>query len=126
MGKRFWFFAAFVVFTVMTLVPVAAQGVDIPKSLVKFTRETLAAIGRDAQLVEFVASSNAAPQDVAKLKELDAKWQKKDGIEDFVSALLGNACSARLAKTISAYRFVPEAFIRMPRARSSARQHSTY
>jgi hypothetical protein len=28
-----------------------------------------------------------------------------------VKALLGNACSARLAKTISTYKFVPEAFI---------------
>src|SRR5512136_2916460 len=103
MSKRFWFFAALVAFAVMALVPVAAQGMDVPRSLVKFTNETLAAIGKDAQLVEFVEASNATPQNVAKLKELDAKWQKKDGIEDFVKALLGNACSARLAKAISTF-----------------------
>ncbi len=98
MGRRFGFFAAVVAFVAVSLVPLAAQGRDIPKSLVKFTTETLAAIGRDAALVEFVASSNAVPQDVAKLKEFDARWQKKDGIEDFVKALLGNACSARLGE----------------------------
>lgn len=111
MNRRFWIFVVVVSFAAASLVPLAAQGKDVPRSLVKFTNESLAAIGRDAQLVEFVATSNASPQDVAKLRELDTKWQKKDGIEDLVKALLDSACSARLAKTISACRFVPEAFI---------------
>jgi hypothetical protein len=90
---------------------VVAQDKTVPKSLVKFAQDTLALYGQDAQLVAFVATSNASPQALDKLKSLDARWQKKDNIEDFVKALLGNAVSKRLAAVIGAHAFVPEAFI---------------
>jgi hypothetical protein len=112
MSKRFWIMVLLcAAFVAVGAGHVLAQGMDIPKSLVKFAGETLASIGKDPQLVAFVETSNASPQDVAKLKALDAKWQKKDGIEDFVKALLGNTTSARLAKVIAAYKYIPEAFI---------------
>jgi hypothetical protein len=112
MGRRFWIVAALcAAFAAAGAGTVLAQGMDIPKSLVKFTGETLASIGKDPQLVAFVETSNANPQDVALLKALDAKWQKKDGIEDFVKELLGNPTSARLARLIAGYPYIPEAFI---------------
>ncbi len=110
--------ARFVVLSVLVSVLVlaagtsaAAQDKTVPKSVVKFTKETLTAIGGDAQLVAFVTKSNAAPVDVAKLKALDKKWQADDNMADFAKALLGNPVSARLKKVISTYKYIPEAFI---------------
>jgi hypothetical protein len=88
-----------------------AQDKTVPKSLVKFTEETLSALGKDAGLVAFVEKDNAKPASIDSLKALDAKWQKKDGIEDFVKALLASPVSARLARVIADYKYVPEAFI---------------
>jgi hypothetical protein len=89
----------------------AAQDKSVPKSLVKFTNQTLTAIGTDAQLVSFVAKDNATPGDVEKLKALDKRWQANDNIDSFAKALLGNPVSARLHKLIDGYKYVPEAFI---------------
>ena len=89
----------------------AAQDKTVPKTLVKFAQDTLTALGADAQLAAFVEKDNAKPASIDSLKALDAKWQKKDGIEDFVKALLAAPASARLAKVISDYKWIPEAFI---------------
>jgi hypothetical protein len=89
----------------------SAQDKSVPRSLVKFAQETLATIGQDAQLVGFVEKSNASPQDVAKLKALDAKWKAKDNIESFVKTLMASPSSARLGKVIGSHPYLPEAFI---------------
>jgi len=89
----------------------AAQDKSVPKSLVKFSNEKLAAIGTDPQLVAFVAKDNATPGNIEKLRALDKRWQANDNIDDFVKALMGNAVSARLHKVIGGYKYVPEAFI---------------
>jgi len=88
----------------------AAQSKDVPKSLVRFANESLIKLGTDAQLVAFVQQDNLKPVPVDKLKDLDAKWQNKQ-IEDFIKTLMANSVSARLAKVIAAYKFIPEAFI---------------
>jgi hypothetical protein len=90
---------------------VTAQDKSVPKSLVKFTNETLVTVGRDAQLVAFAAKDNATPGSIEKLRALDKRWQAQDNIEDFVKALLGNPVSARLKRLIESYKFLPEAFI---------------
>jgi thioester reductase-like protein len=89
----------------------SAQDKTVPRSLVKFAQETLVSYGQDMQLVSLVANSNANPQDVAKLRALDVKWQKKDNIESFVKTVMASAASARLGKLIGAHQYVPEAFI---------------
>jgi hypothetical protein len=92
-------------------VTASAQDKTVPRSLVKFAQGTLAGIGQDAELVALVQKSNASPQDVAKLRALDARWQKGETIESFVKALLASPASARLGKAIGAHPYVPEAFI---------------
>jgi hypothetical protein len=87
------------------------QDKDVPRSLVKFAKETLSQFGQDAQLVGFVDKSNANPQDVAKLKALDARWKANDNIDSFVKALMASGSSARLARLIGSHPYVPEAFI---------------
>ena len=89
----------------------SAQDKTVPKSLVDCPQSTLVGIGQDAELVALVQKSNASPQEVAKLRALDVRWQKKDRIEYFVKTLMANPGSARLTKTIAAYTYVPEAFI---------------
>jgi hypothetical protein len=89
----------------------AAQDKTVPKSLVKFAQETLVSYGQDAQLVALVDKSNGNPQDVAKLKVLDAKWQKKDNIEDFVKTVMASSASVRLGQIIGAHGYLPEAFV---------------
>ena len=88
-----------------------AQDKTVPKSLAKFANEKLTSIGQDAQLVAFVSRDNANPVSVEKLRALDKRWHASDNIEDFVKALMSNQVSARLQKQISAYKFIPEAFI---------------
>ena len=88
-----------------------AQDKTVPKSLVKFAQDTLVSYGQDAQLVGFVERSNANQQDIAKLRALDVRWQKKDNIEAFVKNLMASPASARLGKIIGAHPYVPEAFI---------------
>jgi hypothetical protein len=90
---------------------VTAQDKSVPKSLAKFANETLTGVGQDAQLVAFTARDNASPADVEKLRALDKRWQANDKIDDFVKALMSNPVSARLQKQISAYKYIPEAFI---------------
>jgi hypothetical protein len=88
----------------------AAQDRSVPKSLVKFAEEKLAAMGADAQLVAFVEKDNQSPQQVDTLKDLDKKWQDKQ-IEGFIKTMLANPVSARLKKVIEGSSFIPEAFI---------------
>jgi hypothetical protein len=89
----------------------AAQDRTVPRTLVKFAKQTLLTYGRDAQLVALVARSNANPQDVAKLRVLDVRWQKKDHVESFVRALMASPGSQRLAALIGRHPYLPEAFI---------------
>jgi len=89
----------------------AAQDKTVPRTLVKFAQETLVSYGQDTQLVAYVEKSNARPQDIAKLKALDVRWQKKDNIEAFVKTLMASPASVRLGKIIGAHLYVPEAFI---------------
>jgi hypothetical protein len=103
--------AAAAALTVAVAGTAAAQDKTVPRSLVKFAQATLAGYGQDAQLVALVENSNASPQDVAKLRALDVRWQKKDNMESFVNALMASPASARLAKIIGVHRYVPEAFI---------------
>ncbi len=88
-----------------------AQGQDVPKSLARFAQETLTKLGQDAELVAQVEKSNAHPQDVAKLKALDAKWKNKDNIETLVKTVMTSPAARRLAALIGAHAYIPEAFI---------------
>jgi hypothetical protein len=90
---------------------VGAQDKTVPRSLVKFAQQTLVTFGEDPQLVALVAKSSASPQDVAKLRALDVRWQKKDNIEAFVKTLMASPASQRLAALIGKHPYVPEAFI---------------
>jgi hypothetical protein len=92
-------------------VAAGAQDKTVPRSLVKFAQQTLVTYGEDPQLVALVAKSNASPQDVAKLRALDVRWQKKDAIEAFVKTLMASPASQRLAALIEKHPYVPEAFI---------------
>jgi len=103
--------AASLAFALAAAGAASAQDKTVPKSLVKFVEQTLTQIGQDVQLVAFVEKDNAAPQAVDKLKALDAKWQKNDGMDAFVKTLMANSTSTRLGKLISSYKFLPEAFI---------------
>ena len=89
----------------------AAQDRSVPKSLVKFAQQTLTEFGSDPVLVSLVRKSNASPQDVARLKAMDVRWQKKIDIEDFVKALMVSPASQRLAAIIGKHPYLPEAFI---------------
>lgn len=89
----------------------SAQDKTVPKSLVKFAQQTLVTFGEDSQLVALVARSNANPQDVAKLKALDVRWQKKDNVEAFVKELMASPASQRLAAVMGKHPYLPEAFI---------------
>lgn len=90
---------------------VGAQDKTVPRSVVKFAQQTLVTYGQDPQLVAMVAKSNASPQDVAKLKALDVRWQKKDDIESFVKSLMASPASQRLAALIGKHSYLPEAFV---------------
>jgi len=92
-------------------VAAGAQDKTVPRSLVKFAQQTLVTYGQDPQLVALTAKSNASPQDVAKLRALDVRWQKKDGIEAFVKTLMASPASQRLGALIVKHPYVPEAFI---------------
>ncbi len=88
-----------------------AQDKSVPKSLIKFATETLAAVGKDSQLVAFTEKDNLKPAPVEKLKEIDKKWANNDGIENFIKAMLANPVSARLKKATESYKFILESFI---------------
>jgi hypothetical protein len=88
-----------------------AQSQDVPKSLARFAQESLTKIGQDAELVALVEKSNGSPQDIAKLKALDAKWKSKDNVEGFVKNLMASPASARLGRIIGEHTYLPEAFI---------------
>ena len=112
MTAKVWMaIAVATVLSLSTAGAAAAQDKSVPRSLVKFAQETLASYGQDAQLVAFVEKSNANPQDLAKLKALDVKWQKNDNVDSFVKNLMANPVSARLGKIIGSHPYVPEAFI---------------
>ncbi len=89
----------------------AAQDKSVPKSLVKFAQQTLTTFGQDAQLVALVQKSNTNPQDVAKLKALDARWQKNDNVADLMKSVMQSPAAARLGKLIGSHPYVPEAFV---------------
>lgn len=102
-----------VVFALLLILATSLQAQDksIPKSLVKFTEDKLAVIGKDPTLVGYVEKDNLTPSTVAKLKEIDAKWAAGSGIEDFIKAMLANPVSAQLKKLIQGYPYILEAFI---------------
>jgi hypothetical protein len=102
---------AVIVLAAIAAAAAGAQDKTVPRTLVKFAQQTLVAYGEDPQLVAMVAKSNASPQDVAKLKALDARWQKKDNVESFVKSLMASPASQRLAVLIGKHAYVPEAFI---------------
>ncbi len=89
----------------------AAQDQAVPKSLVRFTNETLVKIGTDAALVSAVEAQNKKGVSLAKIKELDAAWMAEKGINAFMNGLLNNSCSARLKQLIAADAFILEAFV---------------
>lgn len=112
MRSTVWRSTGIVIACLLVLAATAgAQDKTVPKSLVKFAQQTLATYGQDAQLVALVQKSNANPQDVAKLKAMDAKWQKNDNVADLMKSVLGSAAAQRLAKLIGSHPYVPEAFV---------------
>jgi hypothetical protein len=89
----------------------AAQTKDVPKSLVRFSTETLAEMGKDSQLAGLVDKDNQKPAAVEKLRELDKRWKAKDNIEDLVKSVLTSPAAARLKMLIGEHAYIPEAFV---------------
>jgi len=109
--KRLKIAVAAILIMAMATGAIAGQDRSVPRSLVKFAQATLAGYGADGALVALVLKSNASPQDVARLRALDARWQQRDGIEEFVKTLMASPASRRLAAIIGKHPYLPEAFI---------------
>jgi hypothetical protein len=88
-----------------------AQDQSVPKSLVKFSGETLAKIGQDPNLAAFVEAQNARGVGLDRIKQIDQEWMAEKGVNAFMRSLLDSACSARLKALVSQYPFVLEAFV---------------
>ena len=111
MSRRFWFFAAVVAFAAASVVPLAAQGMDIPKSLVKFSNETLAAIGKDPQLVGVRRDEQREPAGRGEAEGARREVAEEGRDRGFREGAARQPVSARLAKVIAGYKYIPEAFI---------------
>lgn len=103
--------AAIVMIIAMTLAgAVGAQGKEVPKSLVKFAGETLAAFGQDATIVAAVQAQNQKGVSLDAIKEIDRKWMATAGLDDLMRSLAGNACAERLKKIQEQNKFILESF----------------
>jgi hypothetical protein len=86
---------AVMVLSAIAAASAGAQDKTVPRTLVKSAQQTLVTYGQDPQ----------RPQDVARLRALDARWQKKDNVESFVKALLAAPASQRLAVLIGKHAY---------------------
>jgi len=70
-------------------------------------------LAADPMVVEAVRTSNRQQQAITKAEilQLDEKWQRTEGINDFVKSLMTNECAKILAEFEFAHEGFPEVFV---------------
>jgi len=100
----------------LSVLAVAASGVTAFASastdaVRKLAESELAALGRDAVIVEAVKAQNAAGRTLDEIKALDAKWQATAGVADFMKVLIDSPAGKHLAAWKQSHAYVSEVFV---------------
>lgn len=71
----------------------------------------LSKVANDAAVVAAVKAQNAKGASLDSIKELDEKWMKTAGYDDFMKSLMNNDCAKYLNQLVKTYRYITEAFV---------------
>lgn len=83
---------------------------DVPDKVKSFASSKLLGWASSHEIVAAVNLQNAKNVSLEKIKEIDEKWIKTSGVDDFMKAILGNSCSEYLIKLRKDNPMIIEAF----------------
>lgn len=90
---------------------IAAQGNDVPYSLVRFAENELTALGRQPQIVSAVARQNERNLTLNQIKDTDTRWRNTDGIDRFMLDLMSNDLALVLHNFEHSHGYIVETFV---------------
>lgn len=84
---------------------------DDSVKLEKLVSAVFAKAASDAVIVAAVKAQNAKGVSLDTIKQLDEKWMKTAGYDDFMKSLMNNDCAKYLNQLAKNYPYITEAFV---------------
>jgi hypothetical protein len=84
---------------------------DVPAEVKSFTSSKLVKWVSSKEIVSAVKLQNSKNIPLSKVKEIDQKWKKTSGLDDFMKGIVANSCSEYLKKLRKDNPMIVEAFV---------------